>query len=213
MKSKLAMFKDSITSWYFGNTVEPYANILGMRNWMGAIRSSGVAKNSLHDRFMKIGYVFLGRLFREEDILAVKQEYLEAINSDEHSESVFQNEDVRKAYNYGNFDGDVANYRRDIIDCDRSLPSLRRLWSDGNFKNVLTQILRCPFEPSPPATLAWRIQHVPAEISEKFEINTNRFHFDDQYVDRIKIFIYLSDVTEDDGPFRTFQRTTQEVFC
>lgn len=203
---KLLRVKSVLASLYFGNTVDPRANVLGIKNWKSAISRSGIPVNSLHNDLAKNGYVNLGKVFDDRDIQLVRKEYLNAMASSNLSESPFESDIIKKAYNYGGFEGDVSQYRRDVIDCNVALPSVNLLWCDSNFIEKLTQVLRCSFEPSSPSVSAWRISHIPKDISEKFEVTTNRFHFDDQYVDRIKIFIYLSDVTEKDGPFSCFPK-------
>ena len=46
-----------------------------------------------------------------------------------------------------------------------------------------------------------RNYHVPLEIREKFETFSNFWHNDKQPPSEIKYFVYISDVTEKDGPF------------
>ena len=46
-----------------------------------------------------------------------------------------------------------------------------------------------------------RHYHVPSEIDPTLELFGVRWHCDKRPTDQIKLFVYLSDVTEDDGPF------------
>lgn len=199
----IRVFAESL--WY-GNTVEGYANKIGLKNWEDAIVESGFPSSEIHKQFLRDGYVVLGQIFDPKDIESLQKEFNHAITSSEFSTNIYDDENVRKAQNYNNFEGDVSSYRRDIKDCARALPTVVKLWNNEQFKKTLQQILRCDYAPDDPSVLSWRICHVPQHIAEQFEINTNRFHFDDQYVDRIKVFIYLSDVTQDDGPFQHFPK-------
>jgi hypothetical protein len=59
----------------------------------------------------------------------------------------------------------------------------------------------------------WRNYHVPSEVSEKTEAYSNRWHCDARPTTSVKLFVYLTDVTEDDGPFhcQSISRTKELV--
>jgi hypothetical protein len=54
----------------------------------------------------------------------------------------------------------------------------------------------------------WRNHHVPPEVVESSEVFSNYWHADPHTADHVKLFVYLTDVTEDHGPFHTI--TTDE---
>jgi hypothetical protein len=47
----------------------------------------------------------------------------------------------------------------------------------------------------------WRNHHVPPEVVESSEVFSNYWHADPHTTDHVKLFVYLTDVTEDHGPF------------
>lgn len=47
----------------------------------------------------------------------------------------------------------------------------------------------------------WRNRHVPPDVVSESEVFSNYWHFDPHTTDHVKIFIYLTDVSDDDGPF------------
>lgn len=195
-------------SLWWGNTVSSSVNRECFKNWKKAKKNSPLLSTNLHKQFLKNGYASLGHVFSLKDIESLQMEFEEAINSEKFSESPYKDPKIREAYNHGGFLGDVEEYRRDIKDCEKSLPTVKKLLKNQKFKNLISEIIGCQYyELSYPGILAWRNYHVPSHISNKFEIITNRFHFDSQLVDRFKIFIYLSDVSIEDGPFQHFPKS------
>lgn len=47
----------------------------------------------------------------------------------------------------------------------------------------------------------WRNYHVPSDILKKKELMSSNWHCDASNTSWVKLFVYLTDVTEDDGPF------------
>jgi hypothetical protein len=45
-----------------------------------------------------------------------------------------------------------------------------------------------------------RNYHIPAELGEKYDLLSDRWHFDHQYLDIFFMFVCLSEVTREDGP-------------
>jgi hypothetical protein len=54
---------------------------------------------------------------------------------------------------------------------------------------------------------AWRNHHVPDDVVAESEVYSNYWHFDPHTTDHLKLFVYLTEVTEDDGPFRYVSRS------
>lgn len=52
----------------------------------------------------------------------------------------------------------------------------------------------------------WRNHHVPPEVVESSEVFSNYWHTDPHTTDHLKLFVYLTDVGEDHGPFHTVSR-------
>ncbi|AZH26329.1 phytanoyl-CoA dioxygenase family protein [Haloplanus aerogenes] len=47
----------------------------------------------------------------------------------------------------------------------------------------------------------WRNHHVPPEVVESSEVFSNYWHTDPHTTDHVKLFVYLTDVDENNGPF------------
>jgi hypothetical protein len=57
----------------------------------------------------------------------------------------------------------------------------------------------------------WRNHHVPPEVVSEAEVFSNYWHFDPHTTDHMKLFVYLTDVVdEDDGPFHYITRGESE---
>jgi hypothetical protein len=55
--------------------------------------------------------------------------------------------------------------------------------------------------------VCWRNYHVPAQyLSPGVEVYSNNWHFDQRTTDIAKLFVTVSNVTEDDGPFHIISR-------
>lgn len=197
-------FKELLEQFRNGNTLSPHANEVGMKNWNEAIKSANFPSSKLRKKFFKQGYLSLGPIFPPDLIKDLQKEFNASIQDDTHSTYSFDDPVLFNAYNHGGYEGQIEGFRRDIRDCVKSLPSVAKLWSNDKFKNLMEEFLGAPFQEDGMA--AWRINHVPKDVYEKFEATTNRLHFDSQYVDRIKVFIYLTDVTLENGPFQHFSR-------
>lgn len=197
---------------YYGNTIDSMTNRICKKNWSKAIKESALKPSNLHKQFIREGYVSLGHIFDNKYLIDLQEEFKIAIDSAELSESPYDDPVIRSAYNYKNFSGDVKKFRRDIKDCDKSLPTIKKIINNKNFQKIIREVIGCQnYELSAPYFCAWRNYHVPQNISDEFEVITNRFHFDNQLVDRFKIFIYLSDVTLADGPFQHFPKSYSRV--
>ncbi|HAT1970585.1 TPA: hypothetical protein ACU93F_001632 [Legionella pneumophila] len=198
-------FKELMAQLKNGNTISDHANEVGRKNWSEAVKAANFPPSNLRKEFLKKGYISLGNsILPSELIKELQEEFRAVIQDDVHSTYSFDDPILLNAYNHGGYKGEVDKFRRDIIDCAKSLPSTSKIWANETFRNVIEELIGSPFQEDGMA--AWRINHVPEHIYEKFEATTNRFHFDSQYVDRVKIFIFLTDVTLENGPFQHFSR-------
>jgi len=78
------------------------------------------------------------------------------------------------------------------------IPELEQL-INHKVKRVVQNYYGAYFQPR--SVMIYRNYHVPPKIMERQAINSTRFHTDGHTTDQIKLFVYLSDVTEDHGPF------------
>jgi len=53
----------------------------------------------------------------------------------------------------------------------------------------------------------WRNHHVPPEVVESSEVFSNYWHTDPHTTDHVKLFVYLTDVDEDHGPFHAVSKS------
>jgi hypothetical protein len=85
--------------------------------------------------------------------------------------------------------------------------ALNRIVSE-DIKDILQSYYGALFKPVD--ARIWRNHHVPVEIeSEAF---SNYSHIDEIATDLVKVFIYLTDVTEDHGPFQAIpQQITKKI--
>ena len=54
--------------------------------------------------------------------------------------------------------------------------------------------------------VSWRNYHVPTTEKNGAEVYSDFWHFDQRSIDFAKLFVNISDVTEDDGPFHILSR-------
>ncbi|WP_423751538.1 hypothetical protein [Salinirarus marinus] len=99
------------------------------------------------------------------------------------------------------------NYGIDSTEFDfaERLPEVARV-VDSPVSDVLKQYYGTWFKPV--RVNMWRNRHVPPEVVESSEVFSNYWHADPHTTDHVKLFVYLTDVTEDHGPFHAI--TTDE---
>jgi hypothetical protein len=56
----------------------------------------------------------------------------------------------------------------------------------------------------------WRNHHIPSDVVSESEVFSNYWHFDPHTTDHMKLFVYLTDVSKDDGPFHYITRAESE---
>ena len=202
---KSQLMRDIKSYLFYGNTLDYEANVIGRQNHRKSRRQfRGTYVKSFYKKYWQDGYYLAGQIFDNTLITRIQREYLHALQDDELSNNGFDDETIRSNYNYGGYIGSHKGFRRDITDARRAMPSALQLLDQEQFRELLTNIYGSDFKLD--GMVAWRIYHVPKEISKKFELTTDRLHFDDHYSDTVKVFICLSDVTDEDGPFQFFPR-------
>jgi len=110
-------------------------------------------------------------------------------------------------------------YRRGInsngYDLGEEIPELKAILTD-ELKRLLVAYYGSWFKPT--HVSIWRNTHVPDHIDD--EVYSNYWHIDDgRATDKVKLFVYLTDVTEDHGPFhavsmedtKDIQRETNQI--
>ena len=135
------------------------------------------------------GHVTLGQIADEETIISIREQYEELIESPEHS------------YARSEYDGEV--YSRSIYRMHEKIPELSELLTDE-----VMEIVQDYYQSylTVKHLDAWRNHHVPEDVLQETEIYSDSWHCDGMVTDVVKLFVNLSDVTEDDGPFHILSR-------
>jgi hypothetical protein len=198
-------YQDVLSKYYYGNTLPYQDNVKGSRNWSNARRAFlEPYDRELHEEFRKIGYANLSAGADMATIQSLRRTYEKAIGDPQHSVNPFTDPVLLKAYNHGGYQGPLGEYRRQIIDTPSVFPNYGGLFND----KLIYLIQSCLGSHFSVFTFdANRNIHVPEHIFQHFEPHSNRWHFDHCRADNIAMFVYLSDVTSDHGPFECFDRS------
>jgi len=101
------------------------------------------------------------------------------------------------SYPYAGHKGKV--YKREIISAEKDFPELGALLTDDVIKLAEGYYTNKCFTVKHVAL--GQNHFVPEEIRKNHEMFSNFWHFDRNETSELKYFVYLSDVTEKDGPF------------
>ncbi|WP_336024884.1 hypothetical protein [Halobellus salinisoli] len=129
----------------------------------------------------------LGIPYEEKTLNKVKTQYNEVIEDENHSSTL-------------EYDGNIYSYRLDSPNFDfaKHMPAFADLVNDEVIKTVQDSY-GSYFKPV--RVTAYRNFHIPQEIREESDIYSNRYHTDAHTIDHLKLFVYLDDTSEVDGPF------------
>jgi len=178
----------------FGNTNKLTCAWPGKLAEMRAQGGSDIAVESLEygeyaDQLRKQGIVELADN-RDEDVIEEIEERLdEIISSGEYS---YTRGAFGEEYTYG-----VSS---DDFDFAEEIPAV-----SGILTEDIAETLRGYYgsEFKPIRVNIWRNHHVPEDVVEKSEVFSNYWHTDPHTTDHVKLFVNLTDVTEDHGPFHS----------
>jgi rubrerythrin len=138
------------------------------------------AANLFHNQ----GYVKLGILHDPELINDLRKQFNNSIESEKYS--VIRSEFKNKIYSRALYRG------------FETIPKSLELVND-KVSNVVKQYYKTNFTIS--KFSFWRNYHVPENILQQTEAFSDRWHCDPCNTSWIKLFVYLTDVSEMDGPF------------
>ena len=168
----------------FGNPVGFSRNFKGNSKLNTKIDKNLLNENPELYNLRKEHCLLLGQPFKKSIIENISKKYNQLIDDDEFS---FKSE------------AKGVNFMRTIYNAPKSFPEVSELIDDnikklleGYYQNQNFSILHVDCR---------RHFHVPDEIGSKLELFGLKWHCDWRTTDQIKLFIYLSDVTEEDGPF------------
>ena len=161
-----------------------FGNLAGLQNNL-----KGMQMNSKSSEFEKKQFLSLGKPYEKEVIEKIKNKFEKMIEDDKYSEIGSE------------FEG--KTYMRTLKNPDKDIPEISHLltkeiieiletYYHGNFKVNRVE--------------SWRNYGVPDELAKNQEMFSNFWHCDNRRTDYTKLFINLSDVTENDGPFHVVSR-------
>ncbi len=201
LKVAKSRFNFSTGKLLFKNTAGLESNLMGKksRKELKKIQLKFKIKpngNQNASELEKIGHTYLGHIFDEKLIERLSNRFNEIIENDEFSF-------VRSQYK-----GQV--FSRQIRLAHLNIPEIKKLLNE-KVVDLLEQYYKTPFKVVD--VFAWRNYHVPPEIAKKHEIFSSYWHCDGRDTTWTKLFVHVSDVTEDDGPFmvQTIERTKELV--
>lgn len=166
-----------------------YGNTVGFKN-----NRIGAKKSNPNSKFAKNEYLFLGNFYENSLIEKIRKRFSEIIEDDDHS--------VKMAFYEGKY------YQRHLKRADL-IPDVSKLLND-KLKKILEEYYGGYFKIN--HVDATRNYGVPEEIVKKTELFSSRYHCDNKRSDYTKLFVHLSDVTEDHGPYQSFsKKRTKEL--
>jgi len=142
------------------------------------------------------GYAQFGYPYDKSLIERLRARFNELINDKEFS------------FTRSHYRGKV--YSRQIFNIHRNIPEVGNLLND-EIVSIFKEYFQGPFKVV--NFYGFRNQHVPSEIAEKNELFSSAWHCDQTNTSRMKIFVYLTEVNEKDGPFyaQSKKRTQQLI--
>lgn len=134
------------------------------------------------------GYTELGQIYPDEIIETLKPKYDRLLEEGTHTE-VQQSNAVGEDRVFSEGISD-ENLQRNFTEAHQLIsPEIIEVLR--HYYQAYIKILKIS---------AYRTHHIPAEIRETTEVYNENWHFDGSSTDHIKLFVTLSDTTEDDGP-------------
>lgn len=207
-KSKKVPFAKKVVN-YVGRKVDlstgklVYGNTAGLKHNFRGDRDRSRNKTGLDTfsddprvkQLTDTGILPLGTPYDKELISTLQSKYNKMIEDDRYSFIKFQHE------------GKV--YSRMLYMAFKNFREVGELLTD-DIKNLIKGRYQSNFQVT--HVMCWRNYHAPAEMLGGKEIFSNRWHCDHSNTAIEKLFVNLSDVTEDDGPFHIMSRSrTKEI--
>lgn len=134
-------------------------------------------------------FVHLGQPFDKELIERIRSKYTDRIEDDDYSEILGEHEGEVYLRSLGSWD--------DRFNLFEEIPGIVELLDD-HIRAVLEGYYGSHFQPI--RVQGYRTYHIPPRVVEETEIYSNYWHCDAHTPDHMKLFVYLGDVGEDDGP-------------
>lgn len=145
------------------------------------------------EEFVRKGFTSLGRPYDQDLMDRIRDRYEDLLETDEYTKRMHSNEDI--------LDGEV--YRKGIIDPVDEIPELTQLLTD-HIRNVIKQYYGSHFQVR--IANAYRTRHIPPDIYNETEVFADNWHTDGKSTDHIKLFVTLSDTSEEHGPLHILNK-------
>ena len=136
---------------------------------------------------------------KQRDVSEIHSKFLAILQDPDHT--LFLSSGGQEATNSD------AIYRYLLKDALGSIPSLRELLS-GETETFLRSHYHVDFRLHSAAV--WRTTHVPKDVADTAPPYSLKWHCDHHTSDTVKLFVLLSDVTENDGPFHFLDRANSK---
>lgn len=162
-----------------------------------ARRSSDVQVDD--DREVNDDFVELGRPFDDSLIETIQKKYDSLIGDDRYGKVLSEYEGKEYLRSLGSWD--------ENFDLFEQIPELTDL-VDDKVATLIRHYYGSHFQPI--RVQAYRTYHIPQRVTEETELYSNYWHCDAHPVDHVKLFVYLSDVTEAHGPFHVIDESETE---
>lgn len=156
-----------------------FGNLAGLENNL-----KGMKLKSKSSEFEKQQFLKLGQPIKKEIIKKIKDRFELIIEDDKFSKIGSE------------FEG--KTYMRNLKNPEKDIPEISHVLTD-EIINILEEYYHGNFKVN--RVESWRNYGVPEELSKNQEMFSNFWHCDNRRTDFTKLFINLSYVTEEDGPF------------
>lgn len=175
----------------FKNTNGMINNVAGRAKIQKARLSSDYSSvgSSAAQQLRRDGVYELDNPYEESLVESLQDQYADYI------------EDEDASYVRAEYDGDV--YSRSIKRIHERIPELGDLLTD-DIREYVQDYYGSYFRVR--HLIGWRNYHVPDEVVRESEVYSDSWHCDSRTTDTLKLFVLLSDVTEDHGPFQILPR-------
>ena len=183
---------DSASKKIFGNTAGAKNNITGT---ISGMKPGNKVENDLAEELKKKQNLVLEKPYEDSLIKKILSKYSGMIEKEEFT------------YGTGEYNGKA--YSIHIANPHRNIPEVGHL-IEGDIVKIIEGYYGGSFKVT--RIDLWRNLHTPKEIESTKETFSNYWHCDARDVKYLKLFVLLSDVTENDGPFHIiFQDRTKQL--
>ena len=167
-----------------------YRYLAGELSVRRARKQSGISSNGGWDH----GFVMLGQICPQSTMKTIAKDFDNLMSAD--GAWIRRGKGNRVFLDHG------VEVSRMLTNTAERMPSVLSLVSDA-LRASVNEYFGCPAEFT--EVSAWRNWHVPDELTS-LDLLSDHWHQDSHRSDIVKVFVALSDITDDDGPFHFIDR-------